>query len=326
MTSSPLITRRGFVASGLGAAAAGVIVAAGGSKTAQAQKNEPNQWRVFDAPTGKEEKWCDWGSRLAGVGVLFVGEQHDDPGTHRAEAALLTAAYQKAGKNLTFALEMFERDQQGPLNDYLAGKTSEAEFAKRVKLWPNYATDYRPLIEFAKAQGIPVVASNAPARLVRRVGKEGLAPVLASLSVEDKPLIAAQIHAPPLNTGDENARRFAGVMGQGGHGETGTGAMPAEMVQKFYEAQCVRDDTMAESVARLVDAGRTVFHLSGGFHVAGGLGTVQRLLWRRPLQARAVCVVQIVPVKGKPDPAQNKNEADYLVCVSDTRPATKEQP
>ena len=306
-----------FAAAGISAAAFG----AGGTKSANASiasKDERDGWRVFEAQTGKEIKWRDLQKSLSEARIIFMGEQHDDPVSHRAERALLEAVYQ-THKNVTFALEMFERDQQTPLNDYLAGKITEADLAKQTKLWPNYQTDYRPLIEFCKSRQIPVVASNAPARLVRRVGKEGIAAVLSNLPPEDKPLIAGQIHAPAITSGDAYAKRFAAVMGEGsGHGNGN--AMPPETVQKFYEAQCVRDDTMAESVAHAVEDGQTVLHLSGGFHVAAGLGTVQRLLWRVPLMAQTVRVVQIIPVKGSPKPAGDKAEADYLLYVPDTRP------
>ncbi len=312
-------TRRSFLETGalLGTALAAVPKEAG----AKPMENERNAWRVFDTQTGKSISWRELSDRLASARVVFMGEQHDDPQSHKVELALFETLHQKAGKKLTFALEMFERDQQAALDDYLAGKTTEAEFGNRAKWWPNYPTDYRPLIEFAKAKQIPVTASNAPGRIVKRVGKEGATAVLSSLPNDDKALIAAQNSVPDLNGGDEYAKRFAGVMGAGGgHGET---TMPADMVQRFFEAQCLRDDTMAESVARLTDAGRTVLHLSGGFHIASGLGTMQRFLWRRPLLAPYTRVVQIIPVKSAPDPVRDKSEAHFLIYVPDTRPPAK---
>ena len=314
------MTRRILLAAaGMGAA----TLAAGAAKNANASappKNERDAWRVFDAQTGKEIKWSDLSKRLADARIIFMGEQHDDPETHRAELTLLQTVAE-THKNLIFALEMFERDQQAPLDNYLAGKITNAELAAQTKLWPNYPTDYRPLIDFCKTNQIPVVASNAPARLVRRVGKEGLAAVSGSLAAEDKPLFAAQIHAPAMES-DAYAKRFAEAMNQGGHGNDSQ--MPPETVEKFYQAQCVRDDTMAESVARLVETGRTVLHLTGGFHVGAGLGTVQRFLWRVPLAASFVRVIQIIPTKTEPKPAENKTEADYLIYVPDTRPETKQ--
>jgi len=73
--------------------------------------------------------------------------------------------------------------------------------------------------------------------------------------------------------------------------------MDAAMVRRFFDAQCVRDATMAESIARALDAGRFVLHINGGFHSDAGLGTVQRLLWLRPLGTR-VAVVKVIPHRG----------------------------
>src|SRR4029078_1130246 len=128
-------------------------------------------WRVLEGATGKEVRWRDLPGRLADANAIFLGEQHDDPETHKAEVALLEAVHKKVSDRLTLAMEMFERDGQAALSDYLAGKTDEPARGKAVKLWPNYPADYRPLIEYAKAKRVPVLASNAPTRFVRKVGQ-----------------------------------------------------------------------------------------------------------------------------------------------------------
>ncbi|MBC7808415.1 MAG: ChaN family lipoprotein [Akkermansiaceae bacterium] len=269
-------------------------------------------WEIREGRTGKKVRWRDLPGRLASANAIFLGEEHDDPETHRVEAALLEAAHKKIGARLTLAMEMMERDGQTVLNDYLAGKIDEAAFAKASRLWQNYATDYRPMVEYAKANGIPVLASNAPRKIVSKVGKEGLSSTLASLSAEEKTQIAASVTAPE---GDTYAVRFAGVIAEG-HGDGPV--MPAPTVRRFYEAQCVRDDTMAETVAGAIRDGRTVVHVNGSFHSDAGLGTAARVLWRCPLEAR-IAVVRIVPYKNRIEWEPFRNEADYLVFVPDRR-------
>jgi uncharacterized iron-regulated protein len=265
-------------------------------------------WSAYEASTGRQVRWRDLPGRLATADAIFLGEEHNDPETHRAEASLLEAIHKKVGDRLTLAMEMFERDGQAALSDYLAGKADEAALKKAVRLWPNYATDYRPMVEYAKANRVPVLASNAPQRIVRRVGQEGLGTVLASLPSEDKSLVAAYVNAP---AGDSYAGRFSRIIGEG-HGEGKE--MDTAMVQRFYEAQCLRDDTMAETVARALHDGRTVLHVNGSFHSDAGLGTAARVLWRRPLGTR-LAVVKIVAYNDKPDPKPLQDEADYLVFV-----------
>ena len=110
------------------------------------------------------------------VQVVFVGEQHDDPIAHELQAALLTEAYALARQQdrpVALSLEMFERDVQPILNEYLAGLITEQHFRDAARPWNNYETDYRPLVEFAKAHDLPVVAANAPRRYVNRVSRLG---------------------------------------------------------------------------------------------------------------------------------------------------------
>lgn len=271
---------------------------------------------VFEVRSGRHLSGRDFVRRLADNDAVFVGEQHDDPLTHHVESRLLQELYRALGDRLTVGMEMFERDGQGALDAYLAGRITETELAKRVALWPNYSTDYRPLVEFARATHIPVAATNAPQRIVRRVGREGLSTVLATLPEADRNLIARTVLAPE---GDEYARRFTAVIGDG-HGDGAP--MDVSTIRRFFEAQCVRDDTMAESVAQVLDTGRFVLHINGGFHSDAALGTVQRLLWRRPLGTR-IATVKVVPSKYAFDPGEERGEADYVLFVADTRPEQK---
>jgi len=272
-----------------------------------------SEWKVIDTRAGKEIRWRDLPGRLKNANAIFVGEQHDDPETHKAEAILLADMHQKVGDKLTLAMEMFERDGQSRLNDYLSGKIDEPDFVKSVRVWPNYATDYRPMIEFAKANKIPVLASNAPQKIVRKVGQGGLTASLASLSSEEKTQVASFILAPES---DEYSKRFGGIISAGhGDGEQ----MEPTMIRRFYEAQRLRDDTMGETVARALRDGRTVFHVNGSFHSDAALGTASSVLWREPLLTR-LAIVKIVPYKDKIDWAPLRQEADYLIFVPDRRP------
>jgi uncharacterized iron-regulated protein len=309
------MTRRDAIrAAGVaGIAASGIFPAA----TAEAAVGPEDAWKVLDGTTGKEVRWRDLPGRLSEAHAIFLGEFHDDPETHLVEAALLEAVHKKVGDQLTLAMEMFERDGQAALTDYLTGKIDEAALGKAVRLWPNYPTDYRPMIEYAKTKRVPVLASNAPQRIVRKVGQEGIK-TLEGLTPEDKLHVAAYVNAP---AGDVYATRFTAVM-SGNHGPNSNKMDPA-MIRRFYEAQCVRDDTMAETVVRALEAGRTVLHVNGSFHSDAGLGTAGRVLWRRPLGTR-LSIVKIVPFKDKVEWEPLRGEADYLVFVPDRRPAAKD--
>jgi uncharacterized iron-regulated protein len=299
----------------LAACAAGLLTTtAAASKTAAAARD--SRWRIHDTTIRKDVTWQEMADTLSPADVVFAGEFHDDPQTHLAELALLDTLSNMWRQSLTLAMEMLERDSQTDIDAYLAGKTEEAAFRKFARLWPDYARDYRPLVEFARAGKIPVLGSNAPAPIVKRVGKEGFSSVLASLTDAEKRLVAETVNAP---TGDAYDKRFTAAMG-GAHGE---GKMDAGTIRRYYEAQCVRDDTMAETVVRALEAGRKVLHINGAFHSDAGLGTAQRVLWRRPLRTR-IAICKFVPVKSDVSKAAVKpylNEADFVIFVPDERAA-----
>ena len=190
--------------------------------------------RVFDT---RQKTFSDFETMLADLAradAVFVGEQHDDPNTHRLELAIVEGLTRR-GVPVVVAMEMFERDVQGNVDQYAAGTMTEEQFLKDSRPWPRYATDYRPIIEFAKANHLPIIArrTSASTRRVWRSGKTGLSAV-DGLGA-DRRLAARDLQCP---TSGNYYDRFVEAMG--GH----AGATP-----NFYFAQCVKDETMGESVA-----------------------------------------------------------------------------
>ena len=263
---------------------------------------------ITDTHTGKTLSQNALLDRLAQADVVFVGEQHTDPATHALELAVLEGLHQRAGRRLTLGMEMWERDAQPALDAYLRGQTDEAAFRKTARPWSNYQTDYRPLVEYAKANSIPVLATNVPQPIASAVGKRGLA-ALADFPADQS---ATLVQAPR----DGAWLRFQAVM-EGMGGAHGGAAMDAATIGRFYEAQVVRDETMAESITRRLEAapGGLVLHLNGQFHSDYGDGIPRRVLWRRPLtRIVIVSVVPVADVKKAPPPA-DKSLADYVVLV-----------
>ena len=249
--------------------------------------------------------------------VVHLGEQHDDAGTHALQLAVLEGLARR-GVPVVLSLEMFERDVQASLDAYLAGTMPESAFLAGARPWNNYATDYRPLVEFAKAKGWPVVASNIPRPLASAVSRNGLA-VFDTLSSVQKPWVAAD---NACGTDTKYARKFIGLMGDmAGHGSS---AMPAAAMDRFYAAQCVKDEVMAESIARALDAhpDAVIVHAAGSFHVEEGLGTVERVTRRvksGAVQRRDVRqqVITFVPTSDL-DAVEAKKQrhlGDYVVHV-----------
>jgi uncharacterized iron-regulated protein len=275
--------------------------------------------RVYDTA---RRAFSDFETMLADLSradVVFVGEQHDDPNTHALETAMLQGLMRR-GVPLTVSLEMFERDVQASLDAYLSGSLSEEEFLKGARPWPRYATDYRALVEMAKAHGWPVIAANVPRRLASMVAKSGK-DALADVPEGDQGLFSRELQCPR----DDYFERFVETMGS--HPAAGQDKAAADAtVERYYWSQCVKDETMAESIAAAFtqQAGRrgTIVHYNGAFHSDFGLGAAERT--RRRLPGRRVAVVSVLPVSNldgiTPDDDDLKR-ADYLVYTY--RPAEK---
>ena len=256
--------------------------------------------RVFDT---RRKAFSDFEVMLADLAradAVFVGEQHDDRNTHRLELAIVEGLTRR-GVTVVVALEMFERDVQPVVERYASGAIDEEQFLKESRPWPRYATDYRPLIEFARAHKLAIVASNVPRRIAADVGKNGLS-VVDGLG-SDRPLAAKEVNCPKSGSYYD---RFAAAMG--GH----DGSNP-----NFYFAQCLKDETMGEAVAEAFNkAGDrvTIVHINGAFHSDFTEGTADSA--RRRMPGRRIAVVSMLPIAdldtGKPDDEDLKR-ADYLV-------------
>ena len=272
-------------------------------------------YRMVSPATRADVTLAQMVARLSRADVVFFGEQHDDPGTHRAELDIL-AAIGRIGRPVVLSLEMFERDVQPALNDYLADRITEPEFLARTRPWANYATDYRPLVELARTRHWPVVAANVPRPLASAVGRKGFA-ALDSLTPDEHLNIARQIVCP---LGDDYHARFMDEMrahstGTGGAKEPGD-SLPTAMAERFYIAQCVKDETMAESIVkarRSAPRDAIVVHFTGAFHSDYAQGTVARVKRRQP--SWNLVVISAVPV---PDPfvapiAPQSGIADFVI-------------
>lgn len=209
---------------------------------------------------------------MASSDAVFVGEEHNDPVTHRVQALLLQRAFMRYGSDrpVVLSLEMFERDVQYVVDEYLDDLISEDHFRRSARPWDNYATDYRPMVEFAKAHDMAVVAANAPRRYVNRASRLGR-DSLEVLGPE------ARRYLPPLpypEASDAYQAEWDGLMGD---------AM-AHMSGDPLDGQTLWDASMGHAVATALDehGGGLVLHMAGGFHVENATGTPEALQHYRP--------------------------------------------
>ena len=204
---------------------------------------------------------------MAGADVLFFGEEHNDSAAHYLENKIFKALHAQYGEQIILSMEMFETDGQLVLNEYLAGTIDESRFSRDIRLWNNYK-DYRPMIEYARQNKIPVIAANPPRRYVSLVTRRGMRS-LDSLSKDAKKFL------PPLPYDTLPGRyreKFMEIM-KGSPGSTS---------QSIYYSQSLWDAGMAYSIYSFLKKNKRkkVFHCVGGFHTEEKLGTVAQLQMR----------------------------------------------
>ncbi|MCU1290582.1 MAG: hypothetical protein JWN60_2811 [Acidobacteria bacterium] len=232
-----------------------------------------SNYRIFDAK-GNAIDFDKMLDALSKADAVFLGEQHDDVIAHNLQLKIFTALSEKNGssRKTVLSLEMFERDVQTVLDEYLKNQITETHFLASSRPWGNYKTDYRPLLEYAKEKQIDVVAANAPRRYVNMVTRLGRDSLL-QLSPEAKKWLA------PLPFGEASdlyAKKFNSLMGA----QTDSISRRSPMLN----SQSLWDATMAFSVAETLKRNKNAFvvHLNGSFHTENRLGIVEHLFKYAP--------------------------------------------
>ena len=227
-----------------------------------------------EAKNGKELTAAQLAQKLTKYDVVFFGEYHDQGEIHKSELGLLQALHKIKGEKLALSMEMFEVDNQGKLDSFLAGQLNEADFLATSRPWPNYKTDYAPLVNFAKEYNMPVVAANVPRFLAAHVAKNNA----STSGIEEQ----YQKWLPKITYAPDGAYKdkFYAQM----NSPEAPMKMPPQRLAAVYAAQCLKDDKMAESIAAFSDAHKKMqlLHINGCFHSDGHLGTAQKLEALRP--------------------------------------------
>ena len=254
------------------------------SLSASAQKaTEPIAYRLVDS-VGRPVTFDKLITRAAGADVVFFGELHNNPISHWMQLRVLKALQQRKGKNLTLGLEMLEADIQLILDEYLAKTISPKSYGDEARLWPNYETDYDPVVYFAKDHGLRVIATNVPRRYADLVNRKGL-PALDSLSAE------AKCYLPPLVHGDKKKEK-----------------------RYLEEAQAIKDATMGYRISQHLRPQHTFLHLNGSYHSLQNGGIIPYLRRYAP-KTRIVTITTVLQEDVQALEEAYRGMADFILIV-----------
>lgn len=260
-------------------------------------------YALYDGTTGKALSYKKALKRLEGAEVICFGELHNNAIAHWLQLEVLRDLLARRDTALVrVGAEMFETDQQAALDQYLAGTLDRKAFHAATSLWPNYDTDYDPLVRLCREAGVPVLATNAPRRLARQVSRQGPA------SLDSLPE-AERAWLPPLPYPIDYALPSYAAMREmmAGHG----GDLAAD---NFIAAQAVKDATMAHVILQHLPAGGLFYHLNGSYHSDGKEGIIWYLRQTRPELAIANLTVVEQDDPARPLP-EHLGKADILIVV-----------
>ncbi|MEM6644978.1 MAG: ChaN family lipoprotein [Bacteroidota bacterium] len=276
---------------------------------------------------------------LRGTDLVFLGETHDDPVAHHIEEIVLRQAHERyggtdstAGRPIAVSLEMFERDVQYVMDEYLQGLISESHFRKSSRPWGNYEPDYRPMVEFAKDNGLAVIAANAPRRYVNRVsraGPEGLMALSAQAKATLPPLpYAAASEAYTAKWDSLNAVMVAQMGGGDAHGQASQppNARRQRLMNNMLHAQSLWDAGMAYSITEhlLRRPNALVLHVTGSFHVDKGSGIPDHLERYRPGTRTLIVTMRPHSNIDDFDKEQFTNVGDFVILTDAALPRSYE--
>ncbi len=231
-------------------------------------------YKIFSTKANKEIKLDDIANDMANYNVLFFGEEHNDSVTHYLEHKMFELLFQKFSSNTTLSLEMFDRDVQTTMNEYLKGDIRERNFLKDARVWNNYR-DYKPMVEFAKKNNLDIVCANAAGRYTNLVGRKGQEALMA-LTEESKENFA------PLPYDTASGKYYEKLMALTSHSsstDTSKKTMPAMGAFNLILSQSLWDATMAYSIAEYWKHHKQnkIMHVNGRFHSDEGFAVVTQL-------------------------------------------------
>ena len=239
---------------------------------------------------------------LRGQDVVLIGELHNNPISHWLELEITQALAEQ--RQLVLGAEMFERDNQLALTNYLQGKITAKGLDSSARLWKNYKTDYAPLVNFAKEKNLPFIATNVPRKYASQVSRSGFES-LEKLSAEEKTWIAP---LPILY--DAELPGYVKMLKM----------MEEHKMPNMAKAQAIKDATMAYFLYKNFKPGELFIHYNGSYHSEYFEGISWYLKKSNPnLKIATIATVSQDEINSLLP--EHIGKADYIICVeSDMTP------
>lgn len=273
-----------------------VLLVVGNITTAQ----ELQAFKIYDQ-NGEQTGWESMLEELSRQEVVLFGEFHDNPVIHWLELKVLEQLYNR-NPNLVLGAEMFEADNQLILDEYLEGRISQSSFESEMRLWQNYQTDYKPLVEFAKEHSLRFVATNVPRRYASMVARQGMDKLVEVSEDAQNYLPELPVEVDTLTPGYSEMLTM-----MEGHGPEGS-------AMNYVAAQALKDASMSQRILHNLVPDGLLLHFNGNYHSKDYGGIYWYLKKARPdLKISTISVEQSQDQDlGLPD---DSSQGDFIIVV-----------
>ena len=269
-------------------------------------KSAPKVGDIVHLPTGTLVTLAQMQAAASDARVVYVGETHDNPASHRLELQVLQGLEERHPGKVALGMEMCNRSQQPVLDRWVSGKLDEKTFLKESRwfdVWKDYDS-YRDLLIFARDRHIPVLCLNAEKSLVQAV----TAKPLEELTAEQKAQLPEMDLADPYQRG-----MIESIFAGHSHGKM--------VLDGFMRAQTLWDETMAESAARYLASpegkDRHLMVIAGGNHISHGFGIPRRVFRRVPTSYQLIGGVEIEISQERQKELMDVESPDYPMVSFD---------
>lgn len=235
--------------------------------------------------------------------IILFGEYHNNPISHWLQLEL-TKSLEETNQ-LVLGSEVMEADNQEQLNLYLKNELDYKGLDSAARLWPNFKTDYKPLVDFAKDNKLTFVAANIPRRYAKIVFKGGFE-ALDTLPENEKAWIAPL----PIKYDAELPGYKSMLEMMGGHGG-----------ENLPKAQAIKDATMAHFILKNYSENKTFIHYNGAYHS----NNYEGILWylkEEKTNIRYATISTVSQAEISKLEEENKGVADFIICVDEDMTTT----
>jgi len=264
-------------------------------------KTDKPSYQLFNQD-GKAIKYSKMVKAMEDADIIMFGELHKNPICHWLQLELTKDLYEIAGEQLVLGAEMFESDNQLIIDEYFNDFFKAKKFEADVRLWPNYKTDYKPLLEFAREKELKFIATNIPRRYASIVHKKGLEALeelpeaskayIADLPIEYDPELPAYKEMLVMMEGMEHAN------------------------ENLPKAQAIKDATMAHFILKNFEKGQRFLHYHGTFHSNNFEGIIWYLKRQNP-DLKILSIASVEQAELGELEEDNLNLADFILVVDE---------